>query len=112
VICGGLQDNGSFGTMSFTRDVLGIRNDASWKMHWDDGQYVAVDPTDWRTIYSEGTERHLPRGRSHRAQRHVTPRHTPKHRQFAGNDRQSARRGGRSQTGARQLDYAVPHFAS
>jgi photosystem II stability/assembly factor-like uncharacterized protein len=55
-IYGGLQDNGSIGTMGFTRDVLGIRNDASWKMHWDDGQYVAVDPTDWRTIYSEGTE--------------------------------------------------------
>jgi photosystem II stability/assembly factor-like uncharacterized protein len=55
-IYGGLQDNGSIGTMSFTRDVLGIRNDASWKMHWDDGQYVAVDPTDWRTIYSEGTQ--------------------------------------------------------
>jgi len=55
-IYGGLQDNGSIGTMSFTRDILGIRNDASWKMHWDDGQYIAVDPTDWRTVYSEGTE--------------------------------------------------------
>jgi photosystem II stability/assembly factor-like uncharacterized protein len=54
-IYAGLQDNGSIGTMSFTRDVLGIRNDASWKLHWDDGQYVAVDPTDWRTVYSEGT---------------------------------------------------------
>ena len=42
--------------MSFTRDILGIRNDASWKLHWDDGQYIAVDPTDWRTVYSEGTE--------------------------------------------------------
>jgi photosystem II stability/assembly factor-like uncharacterized protein len=55
-VYGGLQDNGSIGTMSFTRDILGIRNDASWKMHWDDGQYIAVDPTDWRTVYSEGTE--------------------------------------------------------
>jgi len=55
-IYGGLQDNGSIGTMGFTRDILGIRNDASWKMHWDDGQYVAVDPTDWRTVYSEGTQ--------------------------------------------------------
>jgi photosystem II stability/assembly factor-like uncharacterized protein len=54
-IYAGLQDNGSIGTMSFTRDVLGIRNDASWKLHWDDGQYVAVDPRDWRTVYSEGT---------------------------------------------------------
>ena len=55
-IYGGLQDNGSVATTGFTRDVLGIRNDASWKMHWDDGQYVAVDPTDWRTVYSEGTQ--------------------------------------------------------
>ena len=55
-IYGGLQDNGAIGTMSFTRDVLGIRNDSAWKMHWDDGQYVAVDPTNWRVIYSEGTE--------------------------------------------------------
>lgn len=55
-IYAGLQDNGTVGTMSFTRDVLGIRNDAAWKLHWDDGQYVAVDPRDWRTVYSEGTQ--------------------------------------------------------
>ncbi|MEK6611848.1 MAG: hypothetical protein AABZ29_03580 [Gemmatimonadota bacterium] len=54
-IYAGLQDNGTFGTMSFTRDGLGIRNDAAWKLHWDDGQYIAIDPTDWRTVYSEGT---------------------------------------------------------
>jgi photosystem II stability/assembly factor-like uncharacterized protein len=55
-IYGGLQDNGAIGMVGFSRDVLGIRNDSSWKMHWDDGQYVVVDPTDWRTVYSEGTE--------------------------------------------------------
>lgn len=55
-VYGGLQDNGAIGTTSFSRDVYGIRNDAAWKMHWDDGQYVAVDPTNWRTVYSEGTE--------------------------------------------------------
>lgn len=55
-IYGGLQDNGAIGTVGFSRDVLGIRNDSAWKMHWDDGQYVAVDPTNWRTVYSEGTE--------------------------------------------------------
>jgi photosystem II stability/assembly factor-like uncharacterized protein len=55
-VYGGLQDNGSWGTMSFARDALGIRNDVAWKMHWDDGQYIAVDPTDWRTVYSEGTQ--------------------------------------------------------
>lgn len=36
--------------------MLGIRNDSSWKMYWDNGPYVAVDPTDWRTVYSEGTQ--------------------------------------------------------
>lgn len=55
-IYGGMQDNGSWGTMSFTRDAVGIRNGSTWKMHWDDGQYVAVDPTNWRIIYSEGTD--------------------------------------------------------
>ncbi|MGH3167034.1 MAG: WD40/YVTN/BNR-like repeat-containing protein, partial [Trebonia sp.] len=54
-IYGGLQDDGSWATMSFTRDVAGIRTGADWKMHWDDGQYAAVDPTNWRVIYSEGT---------------------------------------------------------
>jgi hypothetical protein len=39
-IYGGLQDNGSTGAMSFTRDILGIRNDASWKMHWPRRQWV------------------------------------------------------------------------
>ncbi|MGH9472989.1 MAG: WD40/YVTN/BNR-like repeat-containing protein, partial [Terriglobales bacterium] len=55
-IYGGLQDDGSWGTMSFTRDVVGIRSSAAWKMHWDDGQYAAVDPSNWRVIYSEGTQ--------------------------------------------------------
>jgi len=54
-IYAGLQDNGTWGTMSFTRDVLGIRNDVTWKMHYDDGMYVAIDRNDWRTVYSEGT---------------------------------------------------------
>ncbi|MBM3908510.1 MAG: hypothetical protein FJ363_10620 [Gemmatimonadetes bacterium] len=54
-IYAGLQDNGTFGTMTFTRDGLGIRNDVAWKLHWDDGQYIAIDPTDWRTVYSQGT---------------------------------------------------------
>lgn len=55
-IYAGLQDHGTIGTMSFTRDVFGVRNDAAWKLHWDDGQYVAVDPRDWRMVYSEGTQ--------------------------------------------------------
>jgi len=54
-IYAGLQDNGTVGTMSFSRDILGLRNDVSWKLHWDDGQYIAIDPNDYRTVYSEGT---------------------------------------------------------
>jgi photosystem II stability/assembly factor-like uncharacterized protein len=54
-IYAGLQDNGTVGTMSFSRDNLGIRNDVAWKLHWDDGQYIAIDPNDYRTVYSEGT---------------------------------------------------------
>jgi photosystem II stability/assembly factor-like uncharacterized protein len=51
-IYGGLQDNGSFAAMSFTRDVLGIRNDSAYKMHWGDGMHALVDPRDWRVVYS------------------------------------------------------------
>lgn len=51
-IYGGLQDNGSFATVSFSRDALGIRSDSSYKMHWGDGMHAAVDPRDWRTVYS------------------------------------------------------------
>lgn len=51
-VYGGLQDNGSFGGPSFSRDARGVLNDAAWKLHWGDGQDVQVDPTDWRTLYS------------------------------------------------------------
>ncbi len=53
VIYGGTQDNGSWGVPSFTRDAFGIRNDDTWKMHWGDGMHAAVDPDDWRHVYSE-----------------------------------------------------------
>ncbi|HEX3879924.1 MAG TPA: hypothetical protein VHW24_23235, partial [Bryobacteraceae bacterium] len=88
-IYGGLQDNGSIGTVGFSRDVLGIRNDASWKMHWDDGQYVAVDPTDWRTIYSEGTEGTFrvvdPIGHTDTSRR-ATPRNIANFKEATGKD--------------------------
>lgn len=51
-VYGGLQDNGSYATASFTRDARGILNDANWKMHWGDGQDSAVDPTDHTDMYS------------------------------------------------------------
>jgi len=51
-IYGGLQDNGFFATASFSRDVRGILNDASWKVHWGDGMYGAVNPLNWREVYT------------------------------------------------------------
>lgn len=51
-IYGGLQDNGFFATASFSRDVRGILNDASWKVHWGDGMYGAVNPYNWREVYT------------------------------------------------------------
>ncbi|MCB0637577.1 MAG: hypothetical protein KDC54_13200 [Lewinella sp.] len=51
-VYGGLQDNGMYGTASFSRDARGILNDHNWKLHWGDGEYVMVDPTDWRTVYT------------------------------------------------------------
>ena len=51
-VYGGLQDNGSYATASFSRDNRGILNDANWKMHWGDGQDAAANPTDWTDMYS------------------------------------------------------------
>jgi photosystem II stability/assembly factor-like uncharacterized protein len=52
-VYGGLQDNGSWAGPSFSRDVRGILNDSNWKMHWGDGMFVQIDPTDWRKVYTE-----------------------------------------------------------
>ena len=51
-VYGGLQDNGSYATASFTRDARGILNDSNWKMHWGDGQDAIANPTDWTDMYS------------------------------------------------------------
>lgn len=51
-VYGGLQDNGFYGTASFTRDARGILNDSNWKLHWGDGQYAMVDPDDWHTAFT------------------------------------------------------------
>lgn len=53
-VYGGLQDNGTFGGPSFSRDARGILNDYTWKLHWGDGQDIQIDPTDWRRVYTEG----------------------------------------------------------
>lgn len=53
-VYGGLQDNGTFGGPSMSRDARGILNDYAWKLHWGDGQDIQIDPTDWRRVYTEG----------------------------------------------------------
>jgi photosystem II stability/assembly factor-like uncharacterized protein len=52
MVYGGLQDNGSFATPSFSRDARGILNDHNWKMHWGDGQEAAVNPFDPQDAYT------------------------------------------------------------
>lgn len=51
-IYGGLQDNGSYATASFSRDARGILSDANWKMHWGDGQDAAANPNDHTDMYT------------------------------------------------------------
>ncbi len=51
-VYGGLQDNGSYATASFSRDARGILNDDNWKMHWGDGQDAAFNPFDHTDGYS------------------------------------------------------------
>ncbi len=51
-VYGGLQDNGSYATASFSRDARGILNDSNWKMHWGDGQDSGSNPNDWTDMYS------------------------------------------------------------
>ena len=55
-VFGGLQDNGSWGGPSNSKDFNGILNDHWFKMHSGDGMHTASDPEDWRTVYtsSEG----------------------------------------------------------
>ena len=52
-IYGGTQDNGTWGGPSFSKDVRGILTDDWWKLHWGDGMFIQVDPTDWRQAYTE-----------------------------------------------------------
>jgi photosystem II stability/assembly factor-like uncharacterized protein len=52
-VCGGTQDNGSWCGPHFSRDVRGTLADSWWKMHWGDGMFAQIDPTDWRKIYTE-----------------------------------------------------------
>jgi len=52
-VYGGLQDNGNWGGPSNSRDYNGILNDHWFKFHSGDGFHATVDPSDWRTVYTE-----------------------------------------------------------
>jgi photosystem II stability/assembly factor-like uncharacterized protein len=52
-VYGVLHDNGTYGGPSCSRDARGILSDSNWKLHWGDGQDIQIDPTDWRTVYTE-----------------------------------------------------------
>ena len=52
-VYGGTQDNGTWGGPSFSKDVRAILTDSWWKLHWGDGMFVQIDPTDWRKVYTE-----------------------------------------------------------
>ena len=52
-IYGGLQDNYTWGGPSRSRDSEGILNDHWFTISGGDGFHTQVDPTDWRTVYSE-----------------------------------------------------------
>jgi photosystem II stability/assembly factor-like uncharacterized protein len=52
-VYGGLQDNGSWGGPSATRNNVGITN-ANWvKINGADGFQCQADPNDWGTVYAE-----------------------------------------------------------
>jgi len=52
-VYGGLQDNGTWGGPSNSRDGRGILTDHWASVGGGDGFHVQVDPTDWRTVYLE-----------------------------------------------------------
>ncbi len=51
-VCGGLQDNGVWCGPSQTRATVGLLNDNWYIIHFGDGYYTQIDPTDWQTVYT------------------------------------------------------------
>jgi photosystem II stability/assembly factor-like uncharacterized protein len=56
VVCGGLQDNGSWCGPSATRTANGILNSDWFRVGGGDGFYTQNDPSDWTTLYSESQD--------------------------------------------------------
>ncbi|MFC2159062.1 WD40/YVTN/BNR-like repeat-containing protein, partial [Acidobacteriota bacterium] len=60
-VYGGLQDNGSWGGPSNSRDSAGILTDHWFNIGGGDGFYTPVDPFDWTTVYSESQQGNIQR---------------------------------------------------
>src|SRR5258708_3052139 len=56
VVCGGLQDNGSWCGPSGVRSQNGILNSDWFRVGGGDGFYTANDWSDWRTVYAESQD--------------------------------------------------------
>jgi len=56
VVCGGLQDNGSWCGPSAVRSQNGILNSDWFRVGGGDGFYTANDWSDWRILYSESQD--------------------------------------------------------
>ncbi len=61
VVCGGLQDNGSWCGPSAKRANVGILNSDWFRVGGGDGFYTQQDPTDWATVYSESQDGNVSR---------------------------------------------------
>ncbi len=80
-VYGGLQDNGSWGAPSATRNQAGITNADWFRVGGGDGFYAQIDPTDHNIVYAESqngaiTRLDLRTGRSVG----IRPRTTPQRR--------------------------------
>ncbi|MFC2169286.1 WD40/YVTN/BNR-like repeat-containing protein [Acidobacteriota bacterium] len=60
-VYGGLQDNGSWGGPSLSRDSQGILTDHWFRIGGGDGFYTPADPTDWRIVYAESQQGNIRR---------------------------------------------------
>jgi len=60
-VYGGLQDNGSWGGPSNSRDSQGILTDHWFRIGGGDGFYTPVDPHDWRIVYAESQQGNIRR---------------------------------------------------
>ena len=60
-VYGGLQDNGTWGGPSRSKDSRGILTDHWFSIGGGDGFHVQVDPTDWRTVYVESQQGRISR---------------------------------------------------